>query len=118
MPLVSVIIATYNSGKFIAQAVQSVLEQSCRLHEVIVIDDGSTDETKDVLSGFHDRIKYFYQENQGPSAARNKGIKMAKGGYISFLDSDDLWPVDLSGCIFGDLPVGAVAVDRFARPAA
>ncbi len=90
-PLVSVIIPTYNSGKYISHAVQSVLEQSCRSYEVIVIDDGSTDGTKDVLSGFHDRIKYFYQENQGPSAARNKGIKKAKGEYISFLDADDLW---------------------------
>ncbi len=90
-PLVSVIIPTYNSGKFIAQTVQSVLEQTYRPHEVIIIDDGSTDDTKAVLSGFHDRIKYFYQENLGPSAARNKGIKMARGEYVSFLDADDLW---------------------------
>jgi glycosyltransferase involved in cell wall biosynthesis len=69
--LVSVIIPTYNASRFIAQAVQSVLKQSYPWYEVIVVDDGSTDETKDILQKFGDRIKYLYQENRGPSAARN-----------------------------------------------
>lgn len=90
-PLVSVIIPTYNSSGFIAQAVQSVLEQTHRRYEVIVVDDGSTDETKDVLSKFGNCIKYLYQENRGPAAARNMGIKVASGEYICFLDADDVW---------------------------
>ena len=89
--LVSVIIPTYNSDKFIAQSVQSVLEQTYPPYEVIVIDDGSTDGTKDVLRQFSNSIKYFYQVNRGPASARNAGIKMARGEYISFQDADDLW---------------------------
>jgi len=88
---VSVVIPTHNSGKFIGDAVQSVLAQTRPCHEVIVIDDGSTDETQDVLQRFKGQIKYLYQEKQGPSAARNAGIKTAQGQYICFLDSDDLW---------------------------
>ena len=90
-PYITVIIPAYNSGKFISQAVQSVLEQDCAPYEVLVIDDGSTDDTKAVLSQFDKSIKYFYQENRGPSSARNMGINMAKGEYIAFLDADDLW---------------------------
>ena len=90
-PLVSVVIPTYNSADFVAQAVQSVLDQTYRHFEIIVVDDGSTDETRLVLHQFDNRLKYLYQENRGPSAARNTGIKAAKGEYISFLDADDLW---------------------------
>jgi len=90
-PLVSVIIPTYNSGRFIAQAVQSVLDQTYHRFEVIVIDDGSTDATRDVLHAFHGHIRYCYQENCGPSAARNAGITIAEGDYICFLDADDTW---------------------------
>lgn len=90
-PLVSVIIPTYNAGRFVGQAVQSVLEQTYRPYEIIVVDDGSTDGTKDVLQQFNNCIKYLYQENRGPSAARNEGIKIAAGEYICFLDADDLW---------------------------
>ena len=89
--LVSVVIPTYNSGRFIAQAIQSVLDQSYARYEVIVIDDGSTDETKDVLREFDGRIRYLYQANRGPSAARNAGIRLARGEYICFLDADDIW---------------------------
>jgi len=90
-PLVSVIIPTYNSGRFIAEAIQSVLEQSYQNHQIIVVDDGSTDTTREVLKKFRHHIKYVYQMNLGPSAARNAGIKIAKGDYICFLDADDLW---------------------------
>jgi hypothetical protein len=89
--LISVIIPTYNSGRFIAQAVQCVLDQTYRQFEIIVIDDGSTDTTKDVLREFNGHIRYCYQENRGPSAARNAGIAVAKGDYICFLDADDIW---------------------------
>jgi glycosyltransferase involved in cell wall biosynthesis len=90
-PLVSVIIPTYNSGRFIAQAVQSVLSQTYQQFEIIVIDDGSTDATRDILLEFDGYIQYCYQENCGPSAARNAGIKIAGGDYICFLDADDIW---------------------------
>jgi glycosyltransferase involved in cell wall biosynthesis len=91
IPLVSIIIATYNSGAFIAQAVQSALEQTYGRYEVLIIDDGSTDKTQSVLDVFHDRITYMYQQNGGPSAARNLGLTVAQGEYICFLDADDLW---------------------------
>lgn len=90
-PLVSVIIATYNSSKFIGEAVRSVLSQTYSKYEVIVVDDGSTDETKDVLREFEGSIRYVYQTNRGPSAARNAGIRLAQGEYICFLDADDIW---------------------------
>ena len=90
-PLVSVIIPTHDSARFIAEAVRAALMQTYRRREVIVIDDGSCDETGDILRGFAGQISYRYQENRGPAAARNVGIKMARGKYICFLDADDLW---------------------------
>jgi glycosyltransferase involved in cell wall biosynthesis len=91
LPLVSVIIPTYNMARFVSEAVRSVLEQTYPKYEVIVVDDGSTDATKDELDKFGDQIRYLHQDNRGPSAARNLGIKIARGEYICFLDSDDLW---------------------------
>jgi len=92
---VSVIIPTYNKAPFIREAIDSVLAQTFKDLEILVIDDGSTDETAAVLKSYLDtgQISYFYQANQGPSAARNKGLAQAKGQYIKFLDSDDfLYP--------------------------
>ena len=94
MPKVSVIIPTYNRKKLIVRAIESVLAQTYRDFEIIIIDDGSNDETKNVLIPYQSRIKYLYQENQGISAARNRGIKEAQGVYIAFLDSDDEWVED------------------------
>ena len=91
MPRVSVIIPTYNCQTYIAEAVESVLAQTYQDFELIVIDDGSTDNTRQVLEPYLDRIIYLYQENQGESVARNRGIQVAQGEYIAFLDSDDLW---------------------------
>jgi len=94
-PKVSVIITTYNHIDFVRGALKSVLGQTYRDIEAIIIDDGSTDETKAVLAKYlsDDRVKYVYQENQGLSAARNTGLKLAQGQYIKFLDSDDwLYP--------------------------
>jgi glycosyltransferase involved in cell wall biosynthesis len=112
---VSIIIPTYNSAKYLPEAIESVLNQTYKDYEIIIVDDGSTDNTKQVLdeyllskgfeieenndnhcyytltAGPYTLIKYFYQENKGPGAARNKGIEEAKGEYIAFLDSDDLW---------------------------
>lgn len=90
-PLVSVIIPTYNRVKTVCEAIDSVLNQTYGNIEVIVVDDGSTDGTGDVLkSRYGDAIQYIYQENQG-TPPRNVGIRQSKGEYIAFLDSDDLW---------------------------
>jgi glycosyltransferase involved in cell wall biosynthesis len=88
---VSVVIPTYNYGHFVVEAVESVLAQTYRDLEIIVVDDGSTDDTRKRLEPFMDRIRYIHQQNQGLSTARNAGIHAAKGEWIAFLDSDDLW---------------------------
>ncbi|MFH0731641.1 MAG: glycosyltransferase [Candidatus Omnitrophota bacterium] len=90
MSLVSVIIPTYNNASFISEAVDSVLAQTYTDYEIVVIDDGSTDNTKEILSKYNNKIRYFYQENKGVSSARNLGIRQATGEYIAFLDADDL----------------------------
>ena len=92
MPKVSVVTRTYNYGHFLGEAIQSVLDQTFQDYELIVVDDGSTDDTKQVVSGFSDhRIKYIHQENRGVSAAYNTGISAASGEYLAFLDADDIW---------------------------
>ncbi len=92
MKLISVIIPTYNRKNFLQIAVKSVLAQTYKNFELIIVDDGSTDETDKLIEKFNDsRIKYIYQKNRGPAKARNTGIKLAKGDYIAFLDSDDRW---------------------------
>jgi glycosyltransferase involved in cell wall biosynthesis len=91
MPQVSVIIPCYNAERFLEETIQSVLDQTCQDFEVIAVDDGSTDRTHEMVTGFDDpRIRYIYQENQGPAAARNTGIAAASGEYIAPLDADDL----------------------------
>jgi glycosyltransferase involved in cell wall biosynthesis len=90
-PLVSVVITAYNYGHFVTEAVDSALAQTYRNVEVLVIDDGSTDDTRQRLQPYGDRIRYHYQENQGLSAARNTGIRLARGEFIAPLDADDLW---------------------------
>jgi glycosyltransferase involved in cell wall biosynthesis len=89
--LISCVIPVYNGEHFVAEAVESVLAQTFGLVEVVVIDDGSTDQTPRVLSSFGDRIKVISQANAGQSAARNRGIQAAAGELIAFLDADDLW---------------------------
>lgn len=91
MPLVSVIIPCYNSESWIEETLLSVYNQSYQNIEVIIIDDGSTDRTKEIIVSQKKENIYFSQKNKGPSAARNLGIKMARGKYIAFLDSDDIW---------------------------
>lgn len=90
-PLVSVVIPTYNRAGCVCDAIDSVLAQSYSDLEIIVVDDGSTDETRQLLVRYGDKIRYFYQENAGVSSARNRGIKEALGEWIAFLDSDDEW---------------------------
>jgi glycosyltransferase involved in cell wall biosynthesis len=91
MPLVSVIIPTFNRGYIITDAIESVFSQTYKNYEIIVVDDGSSDNTREILEPHMDRILYFYQENGGQSSARNLGIKNSRGKYIAFLDADDLW---------------------------
>ncbi len=88
---VSIIIPTYNRGHVLPDAIDSVLAQDFRDYELIVIDDGSTDNTLTILDRYPERIKVYRQPNQGVSAARNHGIAMSSGNLIAFLDSDDLW---------------------------
>ena len=88
---VSVILPAYNRGYCICFAIESVLNQNYSNFELIVIDDGSTDDTSDVIQKYNDKIIYIYQQNQGAAAARNAGMRKAKGEYIAFIDSDDLW---------------------------
>ena len=94
-PKVSVIIPTYNRAAKVRNAIASVLAQTFSDLEVIVVDDGSSDDTGQILGeSFGDRIRYYAQANQGVSVARNKGIAEARGEWIAFLDSDDLWEKD------------------------
>lgn len=90
--LISVIIPTYNRRELLKNAIESVLNQKNVNFELIVVDDGSTDGTKEIVKKYP--LKYIYQENKGPSSARNKGILNSNGNFISFLDSDDLWAED------------------------
>jgi len=87
----TVLIPTYNYGHFLRDAIESVLAQTRPATEIIVVDDGSIDDTKQRLFLYRDRIRYIYQDNQGPSAARNTGIHAATSSWIAFLDADDLW---------------------------
>ena len=91
-PLISVIIPCYNYGRFLSEAVNSVLRQQKNglTVEVIVVDDGSTDDTAAVAQGFGAAIRYVYQEHQGVCAVRNAGIRAAEGEFLVFLDADDL----------------------------
>jgi glycosyltransferase involved in cell wall biosynthesis len=90
--LVSVIVPAYNAASFLPKAIASIDRQGYHPLEIIVIDDGSTDNTAEVVRGLPSVSHYFHQENKGPSAARNVGLKHAKGAFIAFLDSDDEWP--------------------------
>ncbi|MCB2214869.1 glycosyltransferase family 2 protein [Desulfofustis glycolicus] len=94
-PLISVVIPAYNHELFVGAAVDSVLGQSCADLELIVVDDGSTDRTGEVVQGFTDqRLRYFYQENQDAFNTINRGISLARGRYIAILNSDDLYTLD------------------------
>lgn len=92
LPLASVVITTYNRAKFVQKAIDSVLSQSYQNFELFVIDDGSTDETREIISDkYAGNLTYIWQENQGESIARNVGISKSSGKYLAFLDSDDKW---------------------------
>ncbi|HVI11161.1 MAG TPA: glycosyltransferase [Candidatus Binatia bacterium] len=88
---ITALIPTYNCERYICETVESVLAQTLPAHEVIVVDDGSTDDTQQALARYGTRIRYVRQANAGPPAARNNGIALATGDLIALLDSDDLW---------------------------
>jgi len=88
---ITVVIPAYNSEKWIERAIESVLDQTVKPFEIIVVDDGSTDSTAEIVGEYGDCVRYIYQENAGAGAARNKGIEQAKGNWIAFLDADDQW---------------------------
>jgi len=91
-PLVSVIVPVYNGEKFIEEAIENILSQNYPALEIIIVNDGSTDNSEEIIKNLPIDIRYFYQENDGPSSARNRGIRDVSGEFIAFLDVDDLWP--------------------------
>ena len=91
-PVFSVVIPTFNRAHTLPRAIESVLNQSFKDFELIVVDDGSTDDTQRIVERYP--VQYFYQENSGVSTARNRGIEVSRGKYIAFLDSDDEWKKD------------------------
>lgn len=98
-PFFSIVITAYNKERYIGKAIHSVLGQTLQDFEILLIDDGSTDNTKEIISSFRDtRIKYFVQAHSGrPACARNKGMSFARGKYIAILDGDDFWRQDKLG---------------------
>ena len=124
MPLVSVILPVYNRAASVARAIDSVLAQTYEPLELIVVDDGSTDRTRDVVRQFAPGVTLVEQEHAGAYAARNRGIAHARGELIAFIDSDDAWlPEKLArqvplmsrdevGLVFGDTVHNAVGADH------
>ncbi|MBE9060365.1 glycosyltransferase family A protein [cf. Phormidesmis sp. LEGE 11477] len=92
--IVSVIIPAYNNGCYLAEAIDSVLAQDYQPFEIIVVDDGSTDQTAAIAQRYGPAVTYVFQENSGTSVARNRGVELAKGNMLAFLDADDYWASD------------------------
>ncbi|HZJ26323.1 MAG TPA: glycosyltransferase [Acidimicrobiia bacterium] len=116
-PLVSVIIPAYNMVDFVAETIESALAQTYSAVEIIVVNDGSTDETAAAIAPYRDRIRYVEQENRGLAGARNTGIRVSRGEYLALLDADDLWlPDRLGHCVehFAAHPhLGMVTTDAY-----
>jgi glycosyltransferase involved in cell wall biosynthesis len=93
-PAISTIIPAYNCERYLAEAIESVLAQTYRPLEVIVVDDGSTDDTAEIARRFEPAVQYCFQVNGGIGRARNRGIALARSDFIAFLDADDLWIAD------------------------
>jgi glycosyltransferase involved in cell wall biosynthesis len=130
-PLVSVVVPCYNTERYIGEAIDSIIAQVCESIQIVVIDDGSTDRSMEIVRGFGDRVEYRSQLNAGISAARNTGIAIARGRYLAFLDADDVWtPTSLNArldrlrqgaeCVYGGVEhfvspdLSAEERDRFA----
>ena len=91
VPLVSVVITVFNGEKYLIEAIESVLGQTYRSFELIVVDDGSTDNSGAIAKSFASQLQYFYQDNGGQGIALNRGIELSRGCFLSFLDADDIW---------------------------
>jgi len=117
MPTVSVIIPTYNCAVYLENCIQSVLKQTFLDYEIIVVDDGSKDNTANVLKKFGDKITCISQTNQGISSARNNGIQLSSGKYIAILDADDEWLPDKLRrqvyCMEQSKAIGAVSCNSY-----
>jgi glycosyltransferase involved in cell wall biosynthesis len=113
--LISIVIPTFNNASLLAETLDGARRQSFKNFELIVVDDGSTDNTAEVVKGYDSEIIYCHQRNQGPAAARNKGVSLANGDYIAFCDHDDIWNDRhlemLLGC-FASRPATAMAFDN------
>jgi len=114
--MVSTVITSYNKGPYLREAIESVLQQDYEPHEILVIDDGSTDQTREIARSYGDRIRYIHQENQGQCSAKNLGVDSARGEYVAFLDGDDRWrPTKLTKQVTlfkKDPALGVVYTDR------
>lgn len=118
MDIVSVILPTYNRAGYIKDAIESVLNQTYRNIELLIIDDGSTDNTQAVIEPYlkDNRIRYIRQENAGAAAARNRGLALRTGKYVAFIDSDDIWEKDkleIQLAVMNSLPDVAIAFSDF-----
>lgn len=91
MPRISIMIPTYNCGVFLGRAIDTALAQSYTDYEIIIIDDGSTDNTRDLVAGYGNKVRYFHQPNRGLSSARNLALSHATGEFVAYLDADDMW---------------------------
>lgn len=110
---VSVVITCYNYGRYLKSAIDSVLEQSLPVEEIIVIDDGSTDNTQAVLTRYktNEKVSFVYQKNKGQAKAKNIGIQIARGAFVAFLDADDIWDpqkIEKQAPLFSNPDVGVV----------
>ena len=103
LPLISVVVPVYNGAHFLKDAIESILLQNYPNLEIIVVDDGSTDDIDAAVSALPVDVRFFRQPNQGPSAARNRGVRDASGSLVAFLDVDDLWPAERLDLLTGEL---------------
>jgi glycosyltransferase involved in cell wall biosynthesis len=97
-PLISCIVPVYNGELYLGEAIDSILAQTYRPLEIIVVDDGSTDATADVAASYGGRLRCVRQSNAGPGAARNHGLTLVRGEFVAFLDADDLWHAEKLAC--------------------
>ena len=93
-PLITCIVPAFNGDRYLRESVDSILAQTYRSFEIVVVDDGSTDGTRDAAQTYGEQVRYLYQPNAGPAAARNRGLLSARGSFVAFLDQDDVWHLE------------------------